>query len=82
MAKAKTGRHGRETSPDARELLVLELQRVHRAESQLSRALPRLSKAAQSQALREFLDERLQEGERLLKEAVPHVVQERSSWRE
>jgi ferritin-like metal-binding protein YciE len=68
MAKAKTGRQSRKTSPDARELLVLELQQVHSAESQLSRVLPRLSKAAQSEALRDRLDERLGEGERILKE--------------
>jgi ferritin-like metal-binding protein YciE len=68
MAKAKASRQRRKTSPDAQELLVLELQQIHSAESQLSRALPRLSKAAQSQALRECLDERLEEGERVLKE--------------
>lgn len=58
----------RRKSPDANELLVLELQQIHNAENQLSRVLPRLSKAAQSQALRELLDERLQEGERVIKE--------------
>jgi len=68
MAKAKASRQRRRMSPDAQELLVLELQQIHSAESQLSRALPRLSKAAQSQALRECLDERLEEGERVLKE--------------
>jgi len=68
MAKAKAGRQSRKTSPDARELLVLELQQVHSAESQLAQVLPRLSKAAQSQALRDLLDERLEEGERIVKE--------------
>jgi ferritin-like metal-binding protein YciE len=68
MAKAKAGRQSRKTTPDARELLVLELQQVHSAESQLARVLPRLSKAAQSQALRDLLDERLEEGERIVKE--------------
>ena len=58
----------RKKSPDANELLVLELQQIHSAENQLSRVLPRLSKAAQSQALRELLDERLEEGERVIKE--------------
>jgi ferritin-like metal-binding protein YciE len=68
MAKAKAGRQSRKISPDARELLVLELQQVHSAESQLSRVLPRLSKAAQSQALRDLLDQRLEEGERIIKD--------------
>jgi ferritin-like metal-binding protein YciE len=68
MAKAKASRQSRQTSPDARELLVLELQEVHSAESQLSRILPRLSKAAQSQALRDLLNERLEQGERIVKD--------------
>lgn len=45
MAKAKANRQRRRISPDAQELLVLELQQIHGAESQLSRALPRLSGA-------------------------------------
>ena len=44
------------------------IQQVHSAESQLARVLPRLSKAAQSQTLRDLLDERLEEGERIVKE--------------
>jgi ferritin-like metal-binding protein YciE len=55
-------------SPDANELLVLELQEIHSAETQLARQLPRLSKAAQSDTLREMLDERLEEGERIIKD--------------
>jgi len=68
MAKAKETRQRRQSAPDANELLVLELQQIHSAESQLTRALPRLSKAAQSQALRACLDERVEEGERVLQE--------------
>jgi ferritin-like metal-binding protein YciE len=69
MARSEARRQSRgKNSPDANELLVLELQQIHSAESQLSRALPRLSKSAQSQALRDLLDERLEEGERVLKE--------------
>lgn len=55
-------------SPDANELLVLELQEIHSAETQLARQLPRLSKAVQSGTLREMLDERLEEGERIIKD--------------
>lgn len=68
MAKAKNTRQKRKDSPDAHELLVLELQEIHSAENQLSRVLPRLSKAVQSGSLRELLDQRLQEGERIIAE--------------
>ena len=63
----KTSRMHKE-SPDGNELLVLELQNIHSAESQLARTLPRLSKAADSPKLRDCLDRRLSQGERLLKE--------------
>jgi ferritin-like metal-binding protein YciE len=68
MAKAKTTRQKRKESPDANELLVMELQQIHSAESQLSRVLPRLGKAVQSDSLRGMLDQRLQEGERIIAE--------------
>jgi ferritin-like metal-binding protein YciE len=68
MAKAKTPRQRRKDTPDATELLVLELQEIHSAENQLSRVLPRLSKAVQSESLRGMLDQRLQEGERIIAE--------------
>jgi ferritin-like metal-binding protein YciE len=55
-------------SPDGKELLILELQEIHSAESQLSRVLPRLGKSVESASLREQLDARLEEGERVLKE--------------
>jgi ferritin-like metal-binding protein YciE len=67
-AKGKTSRRPSKESPDGNELLVLELQEIHSAESQLSRILPRLAKAAESQKLQELLNERLAEGERVLKE--------------
>ena len=53
---------------DGSELLVLELQEIHSAENQLSRVLPRLAKAAESETLRQKLEERLAEGERVLQE--------------
>jgi ferritin-like metal-binding protein YciE len=53
---------------DGGELLVLELQEIHSAENQLSRVLPRLAKAAESETLRQKLEERLAEGERVLQE--------------
>jgi ferritin-like metal-binding protein YciE len=64
--QARKSSRRQQESPDANELLVMELQQIHSAETQLARQLPRLSKAAQSQALRELLDERLEEGERII----------------
>lgn len=62
-------------SPDINELLVLELQEIHSAENQLTRVLPKLSKAVETEALREMLDERLSQGERLMQE-VEAVLEE------
>ena len=68
MAKAKATPRSRKSAPEANELLVLELQEIHSAENQLSRVLPRLSKAVQSDSLRELLDQRLEEGGRIISE--------------
>jgi ferritin-like metal-binding protein YciE len=65
--RRSSGRPGKQ-SPDATELLVLELQEIHSAESQLSRVLPRLAKALESEELGTLMDERLAEGERIIKE--------------
>lgn len=51
-AKRKSNRQPRRESPDARELLVLELQEIHSAEAQLARLLPRLTRSVQSESLR------------------------------
>jgi ferritin-like metal-binding protein YciE len=64
MAKRKS----KKESPDGTELLVLELQEIHSAESQLARVMPRLVKAIESDTLRDRLEERLAEGERILQE--------------
>ena len=66
--KRKSSGRSQKDSPDATELLVLELQEIHSAESQLSRVLPRLSKALDSEELGTLMEERLAEGERIIKE--------------
>jgi ferritin-like metal-binding protein YciE len=63
-------RRSRKQSPDCNELLVMELQEIHNAETQLARALPRLTKAVQSEELQEMVERRQQEGERLLEEVA------------
>ena len=68
MAKAKSSRQSRKESPDCTELAVLELQEIYSAETQLSRVLPRLAKAVESTKLRQLVEERQEEGERILKE--------------
>jgi ferritin-like metal-binding protein YciE len=75
MAKAKATSRARKSSPQASDLLVLELQEIHNAESQLSRVLPRLSKAVQADSLRELLDERLAEGGRIISD-IETVLEE------
>jgi ferritin-like metal-binding protein YciE len=66
--KAKQRKRSRKESLDATALLVLELQEIHNAESQLSRVGPRLSKAIDSETLIAMVDERMEEGERIIKE--------------
>jgi ferritin-like metal-binding protein YciE len=66
-SKSTSTRHSKQ-SPDCRELLVMELQQIHHAEAQLSRMLPRLGKAAQSENLRRMLEQRQEQGERLQQE--------------
>jgi ferritin-like metal-binding protein YciE len=74
-AKRKSNRQSRRESPDAGQLLVLELQEIHSAESQLARVMPRLAKSAESDKLRQMLEQRLAEGERVLKE-VDNALEE------
>jgi len=69
-AKTKARKQPRRSkeSPDANTLLVVELQEIHSAETQLARQMPRLSKAVDSETLRGMMDERLEEGERIIEE--------------
>jgi ferritin-like metal-binding protein YciE len=66
VAKSKSSGRSRKESPDGTELLVLELQEIYSAESQLARVLPRLAKAAQSDKLRQMFEQRQEEGERII----------------
>jgi ferritin-like metal-binding protein YciE len=63
-------RKSRKPAPDCNELLVIELQEIHNAETQLARALPRLTKKVQSEDLQEMVERRQQEGERLIEEVA------------
>jgi ferritin-like metal-binding protein YciE len=67
-SKSTSTRKSRKQSPDANQLLVMELQQIHNAETQLGRVAPRFLDAATSDALRDKLDERMQEGERIVQD--------------
>jgi ferritin-like metal-binding protein YciE len=67
-SKTKPKRASRKQSPDANALLVMELQQIHSAETQLGRVVPRFMEAAASDTLRDKLEERMQEGERIIED--------------
>ena len=66
--KARSRKQARKESPEISELLVLELQEIHSAENQLSRMLPRVLKAVESEKLGQMLELRQEQGERLIEE--------------
>jgi ferritin-like metal-binding protein YciE len=65
--KRKAARRKKELL-DARDLLVMELKQIHSAENQLSRMLPRVGKAAESEKLQEMIELRQEECDRLLED--------------
>lgn len=66
--KGKRSSRRAKHSVEPADLLVLELQQINSAESQLSRIIPRLARAADSDKLRQMLERRQEEGERILGE--------------
>lgn len=52
----------RATPPSPQDLLMTELRGIYRAENQLMKALPRLSKVVESDTFRDLLDRRQEEG--------------------
>jgi ferritin-like metal-binding protein YciE len=68
-SRRSSGKSTREkAAPDGTELLALELQQIRSAESELSRTLPSLAEAVESEELRELLELREKQGKRLLGE--------------
>jgi ferritin-like metal-binding protein YciE len=74
MAAKKPKRRTKET-PSAQDLLVLELQEIHSAESQLSRALPRINRDVESNELRKMFEQRLREGEQVISDVESALEQ-------
>lgn len=68
MASSKNGSRKRATkqSPELQELLVLELQEIHSAETQLARLIPRISRAIETESVRAAVEQRLAQGEQIL----------------
>jgi ferritin-like metal-binding protein YciE len=58
----------RKESPSGMDLLVLELQEIYSAESQLGRAAPRFVKAVESEQLQQMLEQRMQQGAQLIED--------------
>ena len=68
-SRRSSGKSAKErVAPDGAELLALELQQIRSAESELSRVLPSLAQAVESEELRELLQLREQQGKRILGE--------------
>lgn len=67
-ARSKQRSLAPQESPGASELLVLELQEIHSAESQLARVTPRFIKAAQSEMLKVYLHRRMETGSQLIED--------------
>lgn len=68
-SKRSSGKAAKErTTPDGTELLALELQQIRSAESELSRILPSLAQAVESEELKELLELREKQGKRILGE--------------
>jgi ferritin-like metal-binding protein YciE len=77
-SKRKSAKQSKQ-SYSGSELVVLELQEIHSAETQLSRVLPRLAKAVDSETLREMIEERLTEGETLIADVEAALEQVEAS---
>lgn len=65
--KAAAKRPQKQT-PEPMELLQTELREIYSAETQLTKALPRIAKAVESDAVRELMNRRLEQAEDLVSE--------------
>jgi ferritin-like metal-binding protein YciE len=64
----RSSKSTKKESPDCTELLVLEMQEIHNAESQLARVMPRFVKAVESEKLQQMLETRLEQGAQLIQD--------------
>jgi restriction endonuclease Mrr len=61
--------------PEPQELLLNELREIYSAENQLMKAMPRLTKAMESETLHELMNRRLEQAEELVAE-IENVFEE------
>jgi ferritin-like metal-binding protein YciE len=66
MVKSKSRSGSKKHSMEAPDLMAMELREIYSAENQLVRMLPRMAKMVESDELRECLEKRLEQGERLI----------------
>lgn len=63
---ANSSRRPQKKTPEPMELLHTELSEIYSAENQLVKAAPRISKAIESETVRELMNRRLEQGEQLI----------------
>jgi ferritin-like metal-binding protein YciE len=74
-SKSASGGRTQKTTPEPMELLHTELSEIYSAENQLMKAAPRISKAIDSEPVRELMNRRLEQGEQLIAD-LENVFQE------
>jgi|GEM_PF-3134138 len=66
--KSAAKKRAQKQTPEPMELLHTELAEIYSAENQLVKTAPRLSRAVQSETLREMLDRRVEQAEQLIED--------------
>lgn len=74
-AKKSAAKRPRKQTPKPTELLLTELREIYSAENQLTKALPRLSNAIESESVRELMNRRLAQAEELIAD-IENVFEE------
>lgn len=66
--KSAAKKRAQKRTPEPQELLLTELKEIYSAENQLIKALPRLTKAIESETVQELMNRRLEQAEELIAE--------------
>jgi ferritin-like metal-binding protein YciE len=73
--KSAAKKRAQKQVPEPQELLLNELREIYSAENQLMKAMPRLTKAMESETLHELMNRRLEQAEELVAE-IENVFEE------
>lgn len=68
MARSKSRSRSKRQFLEAPDLMAMELRQIYSAENQLVRMIPRMAKMVESDELRDCLEKRLGQGERLIED--------------